>query len=70
MPNALPRLAEPDETRWQGTDVVSYDRGRHAFKFGGDVNVVHEIMINLYQGGGLYNYSGANAVANFQAWAG
>jgi hypothetical protein len=69
MPNALPRIAEPDETRWQGTDIFSLNKGHHAFKFGGDVNVVHEIMINLFQGGGIYNYSGANAVVNFQNWA-
>jgi hypothetical protein len=68
MPNALPRLAEPDETRYQATDVFSYNRGHHSFKFGGDANIVHEIMINLYQGGGLYSYSGT-ALANFQAWA-
>jgi hypothetical protein len=68
MPNALPRLAEPNENRWQGTDVFSWSKGRHTFKFGGDINVVHEIMINLYQGGGLYSYSG-NAVTNFQNWA-
>ncbi|HEV2575820.1 MAG TPA: TonB-dependent receptor [Acidobacteriaceae bacterium] len=69
MPNALPRIAEPDETRWQGTDVFSLNKGHHSFKFGGDINVVHEIMINLFQGGGLYNYSGANATVNFQNWA-
>jgi hypothetical protein len=69
MPNALPRLAEPNETRWQGTDVFSLNKGHHAFKFGGDINVVHEIMINLYQGGGIYSYSNA-AAANFTAWAG
>ena len=67
MPNALPRIAEPDETRYQGTEILSYIRGHHAFKFGGDINVVHEIMINLYQGGGLYSYSN-NAVTNFQNW--
>ena len=69
MPNALPRLAEPNETRWQVTDVVSHSSGNHSFKFGGDVNLVHEIMINLFQGGGIYSYSGTNAVTNFQAWA-
>jgi hypothetical protein len=68
MPNALPRLAEPDETRWQGTDVFNYTKGRHSFKFGGDLNIVHEIMINLFEGGGLYSYSNG-ATANFQAWA-
>jgi hypothetical protein len=68
MPNALPRLAEPDETRYQATDVFSYNHGHHSLKFGGDANIVHEIMINLYQGGGLYSYSGT-ALANFQNWA-
>ncbi len=68
MPNALPRLAEPDETRYQLTDIISYNHGHHSFKLGGDVNVVHEVMINLFQGGGIYNYSGT-ALANFQAWA-
>jgi hypothetical protein len=69
MPNALPRIAEPDEHRTQLTDVVSMIHGRHTIKFGGDVNLVHEVMINLYQGGGVYNYSGSTAVANFQNWA-
>ncbi len=69
MPNALPRLGEPNETRWQGTDVFSWSHGHHTFKFGGDINVVHEIMINLYQGGGLYSYGASSAVANFQNWA-
>ena len=69
MPNALPRIAEPDEHRTQITDVFSTIHGNHSFKFGGDVNLVHEIMINLFQGGGVYNYSGANALQNFQSWA-
>ena len=65
MPNALPRVAEPDEKRLQFTDVVSTTRGRHTFKVGGDVNIVHEVMINLFQGGGVYAYSGANNAVNF-----
>jgi hypothetical protein len=68
MPNALPRVAEPDEKRIQFTDVFSKQKGRHSFKFGGDVNVVHEIMINLFQGGGIYNYSESTNVAAFQDW--
>ncbi len=68
MPNALPRVAEPDEHRTQFTDVFSTTRGRQTMKFGGDVNIVHEVMINLFQGGGIYNYSGSNAVQNFQSW--
>jgi outer membrane receptor protein involved in Fe transport len=65
MPNALPRVSEPDEKRFQITDVVSTTRGRHTFKFGGDVNIVHEVMINLFQGGGVYAYSGSTNAANF-----
>jgi len=68
MPNALPRLAEPNETRYQGTDIFNYTRGHHSFKFGGDINIVHEVMINLFQGGGIYSYGGT-ALANFQSWA-
>jgi len=68
MPNALPRLAEPDEHRYQFTDIFSTQKGRHTFKFGGDANIVHEVMINLYQGGGLYSYIGTPLQA-FQNWA-
>jgi hypothetical protein len=68
MPNALPRVAEPDEHRIQGTDVLSWSRGRQTFKFGGDINNVHEVMINLYQGGGLYSYSDTNNAAEFADW--
>jgi hypothetical protein len=69
MPNALPRVAEPDEHRIQLTDVFSTTKGRHTFKFGGDVNLVHEVMINLFQGGGIYAYSGSSSTQNFQSWA-
>ncbi|MGC1463764.1 MAG: TonB-dependent receptor [Terracidiphilus sp.] len=68
MPNALPRIAEPDEHRIQLSDVFSITKGRHTFKFGGDANIVHEVMINLYQGGGLYNYGESTNLANFQDW--
>jgi hypothetical protein len=68
MPNALPRVAEPDEHRIQITDVFNKVWGRHTFKFGGDVNIVHEVMINLFQGGGVYGYSGT-VTQEFQNWA-
>jgi hypothetical protein len=68
MPNALPRVAEPDEHRTQVTDVFSKTHGRHSFKFGGDANIVHEVMINLFQGGGIYGYGESTTVANFQDW--
>lgn len=68
MPNALPRVAEPDEKRIQFTDVFSKAMGRHSLKFGGDANIVHEVMINLYQGGGLYSYNESTNTADFQDW--
>ena len=68
MPNALPRVAEPDEHRIQGSDVFSWAKGRHTLKFGGDVNNVHEVMINLFQGGGIYGYSDTNNSIQFQDW--
>lgn len=68
MPNALPRIAEPDEHRFQITDVFNKVFGRHTVKFGGDINIVHEVMINLFQGGGIYGYSGT-VTQEFQNWA-
>lgn len=68
MPNALPRAAEPDEHRIQLSDVFSTSHGRHTFKFGGDANIVHEVMINLYQGGGIYSYSDSSNVVEFGDW--
>jgi hypothetical protein len=69
MPNALPRIAEPDEKRIQLSDVFSTSHGRHSLKFGGDVNIVHEVMINLFQGGGIYGYGDSSPLINFQDWA-
>jgi hypothetical protein len=66
--NALPRIAEPDEHRIQFTDVFSTTKGRHTFKFGGDVNIVHEVMINLFQGGGIYSYGESTNLGNFVDW--
>ncbi|WP_263381832.1 TonB-dependent receptor [Granulicella arctica] len=68
MPNALPRIAEPDEHRTQITDVFSTVHGHHSFKFGGDANIIHEVMINLFQGGGVYGYSSGTNTSSFQGW--
>ena len=67
LPNALPRPAFPDEHRLQFTDIVSINHGKHTFKAGFDVNAIHELLINLFQGGGVYTYSGAPAAA-FSNW--
>jgi hypothetical protein len=67
MPNALPRPAFPNERRTELSDVFSKTIGTHTLKFGADVNIIDEIAINLFQGGGVYTYSGAAATA-FSNW--
>ena len=67
MPNALPRPAFPDETRNQIADTLSISLGKHQLKTGFDINLIHEVAINLFQGGGVYSYSGS-AQAAFNNW--
>jgi hypothetical protein len=64
----LPRTAEPDEHRTQIADTLSIVHGRHTFKTGFDLNVIHEVMINLFNGPGQYSYAGAAQTA-FNNWA-
>jgi outer membrane receptor protein involved in Fe transport len=64
---ALPRTAEPDEKRTQIADTLSFVRGTHSFKTGFDLNLIHEVMINLFQGTGRYTYSGTAQQA-FNNW--
>ncbi len=63
MPNFLPRAAYPDEKRWQISQNFSSLRGRHSMKFGYDVTRVNDQIINLFQGGGVYNFSTLNDFA-------
>ena len=67
LPNALPRPSFPDEHRLQFFDTLSWTKGKHQIKAGVDVNVIHEVLENLFQGGGVYSYSGAPAAA-FGNW--
>lgn len=53
----LERYANPDEKRWQYADTMTVSRGRHTFKFGGDVNRVNDLLDNLRLENGSYNYS-------------
>jgi Carboxypeptidase regulatory-like domain len=64
---ALPRTAEPDEHRIQIADTLSIVHGKHTFKTGFDLNIIHEVMINLFQGTGRYTYSGTAQQA-FDNW--
>lgn len=56
-PNFLDRAAYPDERRQQYADTVTYNRGRHTFKFGGDFNNVSDLLDNLFQNAGAYSYA-------------
>jgi hypothetical protein len=69
MPNALPRPGFPNERRWQFADTASATLGKHTIKFGVDINEIHEKAINLFQGGGQYNYTTGNAQQVFTNWA-
>ncbi len=67
LPNALPRAAFPDEHRLQFNDVLTKVHGAQTWKFGYDISVVHELLINLFQGGGVYSYSGGATFSNWVA---
>ena len=55
--SALPRPAFPDEHRYQVSDNFTLVKGAHTFKTGGDLNFIHELLINLFQGDGNYQYT-------------
>jgi hypothetical protein len=59
--SALPRPAFPDEHRIELGDNLTFVKGNHTLKFGGDVNLIHEVLINLFQGDGSYSYSTSTA---------
>lgn len=59
-PTFLERTAFPDEKRIQFADTVSLSLGNHTIKWGGDVNYVKDLQINLFQEGGSYSYANIN----------
>jgi hypothetical protein len=59
MPNFLQRPKYPEEKRNQVADTLTWSHGTHLFKFGFDVNHVHDTEINLFTGFGAYNYNGS-----------
>jgi hypothetical protein len=63
--SALPRGAFPDEHRVQFTDIYSIQLGKHAIKVGGDVNLIHEQLSNLFQGDGSFTYGTGTIEFNF-----
>jgi outer membrane receptor protein involved in Fe transport len=57
MPNFLNRPQYPDERRNQVADTLAWNHGTHLFKFGFDVNHVHDTENNLFEGFGAFSYS-------------
>jgi len=56
-PNFLDRTAYPDEKRWQFAVTMTFIKGRHTIKFGGDFNQVSDLLDSLFQNAGAYVYS-------------
>jgi hypothetical protein len=52
----LQRYALPDERRTQFVDNFSVNTGRHSFKFGAELNRVHDYIDNPTTFGGSYTY--------------
>ena len=71
LPTARPPLfrvpAFPDEHRYQISDNFSVVHGKHFFKTGVDLNFIHELLINLFQGDGSYSYNTTTAIAGCPA---
>jgi hypothetical protein len=59
-PTFLERPAFPDEKRWQFADTVTLSAGNHTFKWGGDINRVKDLQINLRNEAGSYFYNNVN----------
>jgi hypothetical protein len=57
VPTFLQRPSYPDERTNQFADTVSWTRGSHSFKFGGDFRHVNELAQNLRYQYGSFSYS-------------
>jgi len=57
MPNFLNRPAFPDERRNQVADTVAWSHNKHLFKFGFDINHVHDTDVNLFEQFGAFSYN-------------
>jgi len=59
-PTFLERPSFPDERRIQFADTMTWTKGRHTFKFGGDINRVTDDIQNLRFEAGAYSYNNIN----------
>ena len=51
------RAAYPDERKWQVFDTAYLSKGNHSVKFGVDILHNHDLINNLYEANGVYNYT-------------
>ena len=65
VPTFLERGHFPDERRYQFADSMTLIRGRHTFKFGGDINKVTDDISNLRFEGGSFSYTGTQPLGDF-----
>lgn len=65
IPEFLERPSFPDERRTQFADTMTWTKGNHAVKFGGDINHVKDIINNLRFSGGEFNYLGGTNALGF-----
>jgi hypothetical protein len=65
IPEFLERPSFPDERRNQFADTMTYSTGNHTLKFGGDINLVKDIISNLRFSGGEFNYTGGTNAAGY-----
>jgi len=56
-PNFLDRRSYPDERSYQFADNYSISRGKHTFKFGGDIIRFNDVLDSLFQESGAYTYN-------------
>jgi outer membrane receptor protein involved in Fe transport len=62
--NYLPRV-EPNETRNEFADDVSWTKGRHVFKFGVDFATTNDYSYFIQNANGSYTYSGSTGATLF-----
>ncbi len=63
MREFLPRVAFPNEKRFQWMDNFSWVKGRHFLKLGVDINHTRDAVVQVFRGGGIYRWRTAEDFA-------
>jgi outer membrane receptor protein involved in Fe transport len=56
------RASYPDERKWQVSDILYWNEGKHSLKFGVDMVHNYDLMNNTYESNGYFSY---NWVGNY-----